>query len=620
MPTHLKFYHAFSKRMVLLSVITGLFISLSMPLTFFLLRWSDESRHAELLSQEIKKNIEQTMKENPGQSISSRTLKLTGGISEIELEHISRIELLDLEGRSVLVEEVSSWSMFDIVEKADIQYNNQLIGYIEVSNQIKNTLILTFILLVVFGFSGVIIALLLYQLPARIVKRAEREIELQISKLNDLSYRDNLTGLYNRAYLHEFMPILIEQSQEINGRFAVMFLDIDNFKKVNDSLGHTFGDRLLTMTGERIKTVVRNQDRIFRLGGDEFMIILPDIENQDEVMEIAEKIINLSGQPAYLDGHELYVTTSVGISFYPDDGENMSLLVRNADTAMYAAKARGKNKYSLYEWYMNRVVMDRLNLEHNLRKAIEKEEFSLHYQPKFNLYNQDIVGCEVLLRWQQSVIGLISPDRFIPLAEETGLIIPIGEWVIEAAFRQIKMWVERYKIDFRFSINLSPLQFQHEQLIPMMTRLLHEIQLDPKYIEIEITERVGMDDLESVLSKLHQIKALGFEISIDDFGTGYSSMSYLSKFPIDTLKIAMQFIQNIETDKGNEAIVAAIIAMTHNLQLKVIAEGIESEEQIHMLQSKNCTTGQGFYFCRPIPANEFIEFVLSRDSRKSMLR
>ncbi len=619
MPTQVNFYQVFSKRMVLLSVITGLFISLSMPLTFFLLSWNDESVHTKLLSQEIKKTIEKTMKENQGQSIYN-SLKLTELISAIELEQISRIEIFDMDGRSLHIVDVSPRSLFDIVGKVPIQYNNRLIGFIEVSKQTKNTLIWTFILLVAFGLAGLAIALMLYQFPARIVKRAEREIELQITQLNDLSYRDKLTGLYNRAYLHEFVPDLIERSQEINGRFALLFLDMDNFKKINDSLGHTFGDRLLTMIGERIKTVVRDQDRVFRLGGDEFMIILPAIQNQDEVINIAAKIINLSGQPANLDGHELYVTTSVGISFYPEDGENMSLLVRNADTAMYAAKARGKNKYSLYEWYMNRVVMDRLKMEHNLRKAVENEEFFLHFQPKFNLYNQDIVGCEVLLRWQQPVIGLISPDQFIPLAEETGLIIPIGEWVIEAAFRQIKEWVGRYKIDFRFSINLSPLQFQHDKLIPIMISLLHEIQLDPKYIEIEITERVGMDGVESILNKLNQIKAIGFEISIDDFGTGYSSMSYLNKFPIDTLKIAMPFIQNIDTDKGNEAIVSAIIAMARNLQLKVIAEGIESEEQIHMLLSKQCTTGQGFYFCRPIPADEFIQFVLNRDGRKKMLR
>ena len=386
---------------------------------------------------------------------------------------------------------------------------------------------------------------------------------------------------------------------------ALMVLDLDHFKAVNDSLGHAGGDELLKGMARRMEECIRESDTVARLGGDEFAIILEDLSDAQDAATVAQDILQALSEPFILDGREISMSASIGMAVRPPS--EGSELLRDAETAMRRAKERGRNSHEFFTQEMNEQALERLTLQNMLRRALEREEFWLCYQPLVDLTTGGIVGVEALLRWQSSDLGVVSAATFVPVLEETGLIVPVGEWVLRTACRQARTWQENGAGRFlRVAVNLSARQFGREDLVDTVARALEESGLDPRCLEMEITESLLMEDIEASSRILEELKGAlgGVRVSIDDFGTGHSSLSYLKTFPIDLLKIDSSFIRNLATDLDDAAITTAIIGLAHNLRLKVIAEGVESEEQLAFLQNKGCDEAQGYYFGRPLPAED----------------
>jgi diguanylate cyclase (GGDEF)-like protein/PAS domain S-box-containing protein len=429
------------------------------------------------------------------------------------------------------------------------------------------------------------------------------------ARLHHQAYHDALTGLPNRLLFIDRLTLAVADAQRLGLMAAVMFMDLDRFKLINDTLGHTIGDMLLKSIGERLLEVVRDRDTVCRLGGDEFTIILENIECMEDAIVVAQQILDSFKEPCLIEGHELFITPSIGIALYPDDGTEIEPLVRNADTEMYRAKETG-NTYQLYTKAMNSQAFERLNLENDLRKALDRSEFVVYYQPQMNISGGEIIGMEALVRWQHHSRGLIPPIEFIPLAEETGLIVPIGEWVLRTACEQSKKWIDMGFPPMRLAVNLSARQFQQKNLVQSVAQILEDIGLLATYLELEITESIAMHDVEHAIITLEQLKDLGVQISIDDFGTGYSSLNYLKKFPIQTLKIDKSFVHDITNDPDDGAIAASVILMAHSLKLNVIAEGVETREQLSFLRERFCDEFQGFLFSGPITAAEFEQLLI----------
>jgi diguanylate cyclase (GGDEF)-like protein/PAS domain S-box-containing protein len=428
-------------------------------------------------------------------------------------------------------------------------------------------------------------------------KRAEERIR-------SLAYHDTLTGLPNRLLFADRLGLAVAQAHRLSQRLAVLFLDLDGFKLINDSLGHTLGDRLLEVVAERIQGALREGDTVARLGGDEFTLLLPGVTRAEDAPKVAEKVLEALRQPIPIDGRELYVTGSVGISLYPDDGNDPETLVRNADAAMYRAKDRGRDTYQLYAAAMNATAVERLALESSLRKALAQNALRLHYQPLLDLSTGKVYGVEALLRWERPGHGLVFPDDFIPLAELTGLVIPIGPWVWRTACAQVKRWHDLGHRDLRLAVNLSARQFQQPDVATQVTRALEETGFPPTHLDLEITESYAMQNPEAAIQTLRELKAVGMGLSIDDFGVGYSSLSYLKRLPIDTLKIDRSFVRDITTDPDDAAIVTAVIAMARTLKLMVVAEGVETEAQRAFLAAQGCDRAQGFLWSRAVPPDE----------------
>jgi diguanylate cyclase (GGDEF)-like protein/PAS domain S-box-containing protein len=436
-------------------------------------------------------------------------------------------------------------------------------------------------------------------------KRAEEQIEFH-------AYHDVLTQLPNRKLFTDRLRHALTHAKRSGKTVAVMFIDLDHFKSINDTLGHTAGDELLLEMAQRLRNCVREDDTVARLGGDEFTIILSDLRHPEDALAVAQKILDTVQKPVAIGATPVSTSASIGIALYPDDGGDAEALLRNADSAMYRAKEAGRNTYQLCTDEMKKRALDRLSLESRLRIAVRDERLTLAYQPQINLMTGQTIGVEALVRWHDAERGLVEPSTFIPIAEETRLIVPLGEWVLRTACRQTKEWHERGAGPLRVAVNLSARQFQQQDLVQMVKSALEEVDLDPSALELEITETTAMQNADVSVEVLRALRAIGVGISIDDFGMGYSSLNYLKRFPINAVKIDRAFVNDLATDEGDAAIVSAVIGMARSLRLRVVAEGVETAAQFAFLRSRKCDEAQGFYFSRPVSADELTESLLTR--------
>ena len=458
-------------------------------------------------------------------------------------------------------------------------------------------------------------------------------------QIHNLAYYDLVTGLPNRAQLYERLELALKSAQRSKHEFALLFLDLDHFKQVNDTLGHDAGDELLQQVSGRLTSVVRDSDSIAhadgsegdgtgesytiaRLGGDEFVVLLNSINRAEDAARVSERIAQVIGQPYTINDTVVSVTTTIGISVYPADGSDSETLMKHADVAMYHMKEKGRNGFQFYSREIHESALARFSMEADLKKAIENNELQLAFQPKVDIIDHRIVGFEALVRWTHETKGVISPAEFIPVAEETGLILPLGRWVLEASCIQMQKWIDEGHDQFTIAVNCSPVQFERGTILDDIDHAIKKSGLDPRKLEVELTERLFLQDIEAGIEVLRQMKALGIQVSIDDFGTGFSSLSYLKRLPVDKLKIDQCFVRDLENDPGDAAIVLAIITLAHNLGLEVIAEGVETEGQLNMLERYRCNDAQGYFFSHPLLSEEaaewLVEYHLDANAQKAI--
>lgn len=428
------------------------------------------------------------------------------------------------------------------------------------------------------------------------------------AKARYLAHFDPLTELPNHVLFTDRINLAIAHAHRLNQRFAIFCLDLDHFKKVNNAYGHPRGDKLLKKVGDRILASLREDDTVARMGGDSFNLLLPQIGSEERAAKVAQKILDSLKVPFDLDDLEVFVTASIGVALYPYDGQDASTLLKNADIALQRTKERGRNSHYFFDPAMNIRVEEQMTLELQLRRAVEGNEFTLHFQPQVDAVSGRTIGAEALVRWRHPEMGLVMPDRFIPLAEQTGLIAPLGEWVLRSACLQASNWQQAGQPPLRMAVNISPRQFQRPDLYRKIDEILKETGLNPGCLSIEVTESVVMQDVDHAIETLVRLKNLGVHLAIDDFGTGYSSLSYLKRFPIDLLKIDRSFIMDIPALSDDIAIVSAVIAMAHQLNIKVLAEGVQSAEQRDILLSHRCDELQGYLFAHPLTADEFFNW------------
>ncbi len=446
------------------------------------------------------------------------------------------------------------------------------------------------------------------QLQQEIAERKTIEKDLTTHKehLVRVAHYDSLTNLPNRFFFNEMLTKTLSYAKRKKNKFAILYIDLDSFKTINDALGHLVGDVVLKEISSRFLKLLRADDILARLGGDEFVILLHDIDQANFATTISERILQICSQPIKVDNNEFVLTCSIGISIYPEDGDSLENLLKNADMAMYKAKQAGGSVYQYYSKEMELDAHERIKLDASLRKAINNNEFTLYYQPKLQLSDGTIMGVEALIRWENPVLGLISPEKFIPIAEETGLIIPIGEWVLREACKTNKLWQEQGYKPITVAVNLSAKQFRHSNIAQMISKILVETKLDPKYLELEITETAIMDNVNMAVETLHRIEEMGVNISIDDFGTGYTSISYLKQFPVSTIKIDQSFIKELPNSQDDASITNAVIALAHSLGITVVAEGVETPQQLQFLIDHHCDMVQGYYFSHPLSGDAIL--------------
>jgi diguanylate cyclase (GGDEF)-like protein/PAS domain S-box-containing protein len=433
-----------------------------------------------------------------------------------------------------------------------------------------------------------------------------RRMSLQLSHL---AQHDSLTDLPNRMLLNDRLQQAISMARRHDSRIAVLFMDLDRFKHINDSLGHIVGDQLLQAVATRLERCVRESDTVGRQGGDEFVAVLSELDAAENAGISAAKLLAALALPYHIGPHDVIVPVSIGVSIYPEDGETAEALISNADTAMYHAKENGRNNYQFFKQEMNVRASERQFIEAGLRVALERNELSLHYQPKINLGTGAIVGVEALLRWKHPERGFIPPAQFIPIAEDTGLILPIGQWVLREACRQSREWLDAGFAPIPMAVNISAVEFRSMDFVESVRAALNESKLDPRFLELELTETVLMKHAASTVSMLKALKVIGVQLTVDDFGTGYSSLSYLRQFPVDSLKVDQSFVHEISSQRDDAAIVSAVISMGNSLKKRVIAEGVETREQMDFLTAEGCEEAQGYYFNRPMAANQFVKLL-----------
>ena len=439
----------------------------------------------------------------------------------------------------------------------------------------------------------------------------EREAAaIAADQVEHLAYHDALTGLPNRPLFMDRLIIALAQANRANQKLAVLFLDLDRFKDINDSLGHTVGDTLLKSAADRVRRCVREGDTVARFGGDEFTLVIPKVDKIEDAAKIANKIIETLKIPFQINDRELFITTSIGVAIYPIDGLDPETLVRNADTAMYRAKEQGRDNYQLYAPAMNARALERLALENELRRALSQHELIVHYQPIVTTGGK-VVSVEALVRWQHPERGIVGPAHFISLAEISGLIVPIGEWVMRTACKQVRHWQKKFDQQITVAVNLSARQFQHPDLVAQVRQIIIDTGIQPGSVELEITESSAMQNAENTIFTLKELKELGVKIAMDDFGTGYSSLNYLKQFPIDTLKLDQTFVRDVMTDRRDAAIVGAVITMAHRLGLQVIGEGVETQAQLEYLTREGVDYMQGYLFSAPKAPEELEPFLQS---------
>jgi diguanylate cyclase (GGDEF)-like protein len=465
------------------------------------------------------------------------------------------------------------------------------------------------VLAAVLGAMALLYAVVQFMLARyrRLLEEKERERAAQEERIRHQAYHDPLTGLPNRASFTEHLEEAMRRAKRAGWPLALLFLDLDLFKRVNDSLGHDAGDRLLRVVAERIRRAVREADMLFRMGGDEFTVLLEDVRGPEEAAMVATRVLEAIAEPLQLQHHEIAVTSSVGIALYPRDDVVGERLVKAADTAMYRAKELGRNRYAFFAREMNERVETQMKIEAALRRALKNDEFVLHFQPRVSAATGRTTGAEALLRWKHPEWGLVEPARFVPLLEETGLIVPVGAWVLGEACRAARAWQTAGLPPLRVSVNLSSRQFRSEALCEAVSEALRASALAPQLLELELTESLLIENVEHAMGVMGKLKAIGTVISIDDFGTGYSSLGYLKRFPIDSLKIDRSFVRDIATSPKDAAIVMAISALARSLGIGLIAEGVEERWQVEFLRARHCTELQGFYFSRPLPAETLVE-------------
>jgi diguanylate cyclase (GGDEF)-like protein/PAS domain S-box-containing protein len=429
-----------------------------------------------------------------------------------------------------------------------------------------------------------------------------------VLRMSYLAQHDYLTNLPNRVLLNDRLTQTIVRAQRHANLAAVLFLDLDRFKHINDSLGHTIGDKVLQSVAERLVSCVRSSDTVSRQGGDEFVILLREIQCMEDVAARAKKILTTLVAPHHITGHKLHITASIGISLYPEDGQDAEMLVKSADTAMYHAKDNGRNNYQFFRQDMNNRVVERQSLEDSLRDALERQELILHYQPKINLETGAITGAEALIRWQHPSRGLVLPEHFVPIAEDCGLIVPIGRWALREACRQARAWLDAGR-PISVAVNISAVEFRDKDFLETVRAALESARLEPRYLELELTESILMQNTVSTATAIRALQTMGVQLAIDDFGTGYSSFTYLRLFPTDTLKIDQSFVRYITVDPNDAAIVGAIISMCRSLKRRIVAEGVETRAQFEFLRAQGCGEGQGHYFSPPVVAAEFAKLL-----------
>ena len=454
------------------------------------------------------------------------------------------------------------------------------------------------------------------QMASALTRKWEMNNEIQ-GRLNQLAFYDSLTGLPNRTLFVESLTQTIDKAHRYNHKTALLYIDLDNFKRINDTLGHSIGDDLLKATSARLLKCVRLSDTVSRsqlgelvarLGGDEFTVILPEIPRAEHAGVVAQRIAKQLAQPLHLGNHQVTITPSIGIALFPQDGEDMETLLRNADIAMYFSKRTGPNMFSFYQNSMNADALKRMTLENHLRDALEQNEFTLHYQPQFDLATGQINGVEALLRWHNWKLGNVPPLEFISIAEESGMIVPIGEWVMRTACQQTRLWQDKGFALQRIAVNVSVNQFTHSGFLDMVKRVLEETTLDPQHLEIEITESLLVKNVQEIIDILKALRKIKVQVAIDDFGTGYSSMSRLKEIPIDCLKIDRSFVDGITRGTRDQSIISAIIAMAKGLNLRLIAEGVETTAQADFLRGNHCQAVQGYLFSKPLSTQQVDTF------------
>ncbi|HEX8949087.1 MAG TPA: EAL domain-containing protein [Dissulfurispiraceae bacterium] len=433
-------------------------------------------------------------------------------------------------------------------------------------------------------------------------KRIEEEVK-------HMAHHDSLTGLPNRRFFNDILNFRVAEMNRRRKKLAILFLDLDRFKEINDTLGHDAGDKLLVEIAGRLRASIRGSDTVARIGGDEFNIILSDIARVEDISSIAEKILDSCKEPIALAGHELRISTSIGISIYPDDSTGADELLKYADIAMYHAKENGRNRYKFFDPELNRMVVERIRLEGRLRGTLERGELEVYYQPQIDTVTRKIVCAEALVRWRHPEKGVLTPGEFIPFAEESGFIVEIDEWVLKTACVQVKAWMDSGLPPICLTVNFSARQFQRPEMAERVSLILEETGLSPECLDIEITESIAMSNVEDTIARLGELSDIGVSASLDDFGTGYSSLSSLKRLPVRKLKIDRSFINGIASDRDDRAILTAVLLMARTMDLKVVAEGIEREEQFFYLRSLKCDEAQGFLFSEPLPAEEFGELM-----------